>query len=110
MTRPLRSTRITRPSSLLRVVPPLCLASVLSPLRGFRLDFSLDIEATGSKVPQMSLIRALAVFVPDATRAGLQAPPTLIPGQPQLPGFDIVWILFRHVIDGSLAFDFTDRT
>jgi hypothetical protein len=74
------------------------------------LGFSLNIEATGSKVPCPSLIRALAAFVPDAAWAGLQAPPMLIPGQSPLPGFDVDGILFRHVISGSLAFDFADLT
>jgi len=77
MTQPLRSRRITRPSSLLRVVPPLCFASVLSSSRGVRLDFSLGIEATGSKVPCPSLICDPAVFVPDAAWAGYRLLPCL---------------------------------
>ena len=48
LTRSLRSSPITGPSSLLRIGPPQCSASVLSP-RGFRrLSFSLGIGATGS--------------------------------------------------------------
>jgi hypothetical protein len=44
-----RVATITGPSSLLRVGPPQCSASVLSP-RGFgRLSFSLNIGATGSR-------------------------------------------------------------
>jgi hypothetical protein len=74
------------------------------------LGFSLGIEATGSKVPCPSLIRALAAFMPDATWARLQAPPMLIPEQPPLPGFGVNEILFRHIISGSLAFDFADLT
>jgi len=77
MTRPLRSRCITHPSSLLRVVPPLCLASVRSSLRVVRLDFSLYIEATGSKVPCPSLICALAAFVPDAAWARYRLLPRL---------------------------------
>src|ERR1700739_1884539 len=46
--RPLCSSPITGPSVLIRVGPPQCSASVLSP-RGFgRLGFSLHIGATGS--------------------------------------------------------------
>ncbi|MGA7145900.1 MAG: hypothetical protein WBY47_15480, partial [Desulfobacterales bacterium] len=52
---PLRSICITQISSLLRVVPPLCLASVLSHLWGLHLCFSLNIETTGSHVPHKSL-------------------------------------------------------
>ncbi len=85
MTQPLRSRRITHPSSLLRVVPPLCLASVLSSLRGLRLDFSLDIEATGSEVPCPSLICALAVFVPDAAWASYRLLPCLSQGNHHSP-------------------------
>jgi len=47
-------------SSLLRIVPPLCLASVLLASRGFRLRLSLCIETTGSKVPCSSPIDARA--------------------------------------------------
>src|SRR4051794_18755270 len=64
MTRPLRSDRITRRSSLLRAVPPLCLASVLKPSWGLHLGVSLGIEATGSKVPCKGLSRTHAAFVP----------------------------------------------
>jgi hypothetical protein len=52
-------------SSLLRVGPPLCPASVLWLLRGFRLSFSLYIEATGSHVPHKSLNQVDATFMPD---------------------------------------------
>ena len=74
------------------------------------MDFFLGIEATGSEVPCPSLVCALAAFVPDAMRAGYRHRPHSIPGQPPGPGFDVNWIRFRHVIDGSLAFDFTDLT
>lgn len=40
----------------------------------------------------------------------LQAPPMLILEQSPDPSFDANEIRFRHVIDGSLAFDFTDLT
>ena len=43
--------RVSPASPLLRVAPPLCLASVLSSWEGCSLDFSLAIEATGSHHP-----------------------------------------------------------
>src|SRR6202049_3022686 len=55
LTRSLRSSPITGPSSLLRIGPPQCSASVLSP-RGFRrLCFSLAIGALVPAVPRKSL-------------------------------------------------------
>jgi hypothetical protein len=69
MTRPLRSRRITRRSPLLRAIPPLCSASVLSPSRGLRLGLSLGLGTTGSKVPPMSLIRTRAVLMPGVARS-----------------------------------------
>ena len=67
VTRPLRSAPITGVSSLLRVDPPLCRASILSLLRGRpRLRFSLCIAATGSHVPHDSLISGHAAYMPEA--------------------------------------------
>jgi len=77
---PLCSSSITEPSSLIRVAPPLCLASVLRLLRVLRLSRSLHIEATGSQVPHLSLDQAHATFMPDAKWAVDRSPPTLIPG------------------------------
>ena len=65
---PLRSTSITETSSLLRGNPPPCLASVLSFLWGLHLNFSLDIETTGSHVPPKSLYRDHATFMPGAAQ------------------------------------------
>ena len=56
-------------SSLLRVVPPLCPASVLSPLWVLHLGFSLNIGTTVSHVPPESLDQVHATFMPDATQA-----------------------------------------
>jgi hypothetical protein len=66
---PLRSRPITDPSALLRVDPPLCLASVLRPLWVLHLGGSLRIEATGSQVTHLSLKRTHATFTPDAALA-----------------------------------------
>ncbi len=93
MTRPLRSRRITRPSSLLRVVPSLCLALVLSPSRGLRLGFSLGIEATGSKVPCSEPDPRSRRLYAGRRMDRIQAPSMLIPGQPPLPGFDVVYTI-----------------
>jgi len=40
----------------------------------------------------------------------IQAPPTLILELPPVPSFDANEIRFRHVINGSLTFDFADLT
>ena len=83
---PLCSSSITEPSSLLRVAPPLCPASVLSLLWGLHLSFSLSIRATGSHVPHMSLDQVHA-----GRRLGSkQVSPRLIPDQRLHPGFDAV--------------------
>ena len=66
---PLRSISITETSSLLRVSPPLCLASVLSLLWDLHLSFSLIIETTGSHVPHKSLNQGPATFMPGAAQA-----------------------------------------
>ena len=56
-----------------------------------RLSFSLGIGATGSRVPQKSLIRIHAASKPDAVRAGLQGSARTRPGgHYHPPGFDIV--------------------
>ena len=63
-----------------------------------RLSFSLNIGATGSRVPQKSLIWIHAASKPDAARAGLQGSPRTHPrGHYLPPGFDIVHcISTRH--------------
>jgi hypothetical protein len=56
-----------------------------------RLSFSLNSEATGSRVPQKSLIWIHAASKPDAARAGLQGSARTHPrGHYLPPGFDIV--------------------
>src|SRR5438105_11463143 len=98
MIRPLGSKPVTGPSSLLRVVPSLCPASVLWPLRSPRLGCSLGIGATGSKVPCLGLIHARAASRPEVVAAGLQDPPPLLPELTPCPGFDLVWKWFRPFI------------
>ena len=87
---PLRSSSITEPSSLIRVAPSLCLASVLRLLRVLHLSRSLSIEPTGSRVPHLSQNQDHASFMPDAKWAVNRSPPTLIPEQRLFPGFDVV--------------------
>ena len=69
MIQPLRSTPITGTSTLLRVGPPPCPASVLSFLWILHLNFSLNIGTTGSHVPHKSLDQIRATFMPDAAQA-----------------------------------------
>ena len=68
LTRPLRSSPITEPSSLLQAGPPQANASVLSP-RGFLpLCFSLIIDDLVPAVPRKSLYRTHAPYTPAAAR------------------------------------------
>ena len=66
--------RVSPTSQLLRVAPPLCLASVLSSSGFFPLDFSLGIEATGSHVPHKGLVHSHATSMPDAAQASCRLP------------------------------------
>ena len=99
---PLRSSPITGPSTLILDDPPLCLALALSFSWGLHLNFSLNIEATGSHVPRESLDRSHAIFMPEAAQAVSRYPPEVIPGLGKDPGFDPT-IKFRHLIDGSFS-------
>jgi hypothetical protein len=53
-------------SSLQRVIPSLCSASVLSLSWGLHLSFCFNIGGTGSHVPHESLDQLHATFIPDA--------------------------------------------
>ena len=76
------------PSSLLRVGPPQCSASVRSP-RGFgRLGFSLHIRATGSCSSTRQPASASRPLYADRRPLSHQAPRGLVPGEPYAPGFD----------------------
>ncbi len=100
---PLCSSSITEPSSLLRVAPPLCSASVLSLLWGLHLSFSLNIGATGSHVPNISLDQVHATFMPDAAWAVNRSPPDLSRIN-DYPPVLTPSLRFRHFISGSLTF------
>ncbi len=106
--RPLGSRPVTGRSTQLRIVPSLCPASVLRPSRLPRLDRSLRIGTTGSKVPCSSLFHARAASRPEAMAAACRATPPLIPEFAPYPGFDLVCIWFRPFINGSLSFVFED--
>ena len=90
MTQPLRSIPITGTSTLLRVGPPLCPASVLSPLWGLHLGFSLNIRATGSHVPHRSQDQVPATSMSDATQAVNRFPLDLSWDIEGTPSFDVV--------------------
>ena len=96
-TRPLRSSRITQPSPLLRAVPSLCLASVLWSLWGLHLDFSLSIETTGSQVPCTSLMSDSRRLNAGCRAGSRQVSPALIPRQPLALGFDITFGFRRFI-------------
>jgi hypothetical protein len=66
LTRPLRSSPITEPSSLLRAGPPQTTASVLSPHGFLPLCFSLGIDGLVPAVPHKSLCRTHAPYTPAA--------------------------------------------
>ena len=65
---------ITTLSTLLRMTPPLCLASVLLLSRVLRLSFSLSIETTGSQVPYPRLQEGRAISMPDAVKPTFRLP------------------------------------
>jgi hypothetical protein len=95
---PLRSIPITETSSLLRVAPPLCFASVLSFSWDLHLNFSLNIETTGSHVPCKSLTQSHAIFTPEATWAVNRLPPNLSRTQYSSPVLTSS-IIFRRLIE-----------
>src|SRR5215475_2093946 len=66
LTRSLCSSPITAPSSLLRIGPSQCSASVLSPHGAHRLCFSLDIRALVPAVPRESQHPVHAPYAPIA--------------------------------------------
>src|SRR6266849_9385996 len=92
------------PSSLLRVGPPQCSASVRSP-RGFgRLGFSLRIKATGSCSSAQQPASASRPLYAGRHPLSHQAPRGLIPGGLHAPGFDGTCFLNDASSKGLLSF------
>jgi hypothetical protein len=92
------------PSSLLRVGPPQCSASVRSP-RGFgRLGFSLNIRATGSCSSAQQPASASRHLYAGRRPLSHQAPCGLVPGGLYAPGFDDTYLLNDASSKGSLSF------
>jgi hypothetical protein len=93
---------IIAPSTLLRVGPSPCPASVLSFLWVHHLNFSLSIGTTGSHVPHQSPIQVHATLMPDATQAVSRLPLDFSWGSARPPVLTSPFS-FRHLISGSLA-------
>ena len=92
------------PSSLVRVGPPPCSASVRSP-RGFRrLGFSLRIRATGSCSSAQQPASASRRLYAGRHPLSHQAPRGLFPGGLYAPGFDDTCLLNDASSKGSLSF------
>src|SRR5258708_32086964 len=92
------------PSSLLRIGPPQCSASVLSP-RGFRrLGFSLAIRATGSCSSAQKPASDSRPLYAGRRPPSHQAPGRLIPEGPNASGFDDPMIFNDASSQGSLSF------
>jgi hypothetical protein len=66
------------------------------------LGSSLNIGATGSRVPHASLVKSHAAFMPDAAWAEIRSPPDSSRANEFLP-VSTSSCTFRHVISGSLA-------
>jgi hypothetical protein len=88
LTRPLCSSPITGPSSLVRVGPPQCSALVLSPRGSGRLCFSLVIGATGSCSSVPSPASESRPLYAGRHPPSHQAPDGFVPGEMDAPGFD----------------------
>jgi len=92
------------PSSLLRVGPSQCSASVRSP-RGFRrLGFSLRIRATGYCSSTRWPAFASRPLYAGRRPLSHQAPRGLVPGEIHAPSFDDAWFLNDASSKGSLSF------
>ena len=91
-------------SSLVRIGPSQCFASVLSP-RGFRrLGFSLAIEATGSCSSAQKPVLVSRPLYAGRRLPSHQAPGRLIPGDRDAPGFDDGSVVNDASSKGSLSF------
>src|SRR6266699_3877300 len=92
------------PSSLLRIGPPQCSASVLSP-RGFRrFSFSLGIRATGSCSSAQKPASDSRPLHAGRRLPSHQAPDRLVPEGLHAPGFDDAMLLYDASSKGSLSF------
>jgi len=67
------------------------------------LNFSLNIQATGSHVPQKSLKQRHATSTPDTTQPIDRHPLDSFPQHNLSPGFDVIRFSFRRFSNGSLA-------
>jgi hypothetical protein len=123
-TRPLRSSPITEPSTLIRDGPPLCPAQLLSPSQFPLLGVlawddrpqatpaplaDRPVGATGSRVPHESPDHARATFTPDTAWPINRHPP----GSSQSNDSTLVSmspIRFRRLISGSLSLAFVIHT
>src|SRR5215470_17491653 len=88
LTRPLCFRPITGPSSLIRVGPSQCSASVLSSRSFGRLDFSLSIGANGSCSSVRSPASASRPLYAGRHLLSHQAPSRFIPEEIHASGFD----------------------
>ena len=122
MTRPLRSSPITGPSTLLPDGPPLCPTSVLSPSRIRPLGVLPCLanrrskttsrpsrRTTGSHLPRRSPTQARATSMPDTTWPISRLPPGSSRAKKANPVL-MSSIKFRHVISGLLSFAFLGHT
>src|ERR1700730_3801679 len=92
------------PSSLLRVGPPECSASVRSPHGCGRLGFSLSIRATGSCSSAQQPASASRPLYAGRRPLSHQAPRGLVPGGLYAPGFDDTYFLNDASSKGLLSF------
>ena len=92
------------PSSLLRVGPSQCSASVHSPCGFGRLSFSLSIGATGSCSSARQPASVSRPLYAGRRSRSHQAPRELVPGEPCAPGFDDTLVLNDASSKGSLSF------
>ena len=110
LTRSLRSSPITGPSSLLRIGPPQYSASVLSP-RGFRrLCFSLAIGALVPAVPRKKPASNSRPLYAGRHLPSHQAPDRLVPEGLHTSGFGDTKLLNDASSMGSLSFVFRMHT
>ena len=93
-----------RPSSLIRVGPPQCPASVRSPHGFCRLCFSLHIRTTGSRSSTREPGSDSRLLYTGRRLPSCQVSDRLIPEGNEAPGFDEQFCALRCFNGGSLAF------